>query len=172
MRRISEVTESEYNFAAFQYELGNTKLKDLAVALRVSYCALGRKFREDNIKKGGRLKKEKAGLDSADYQQVQLNYFQWLTWNSKLAMQLAMEVAKDDKSSISLYEGDLRSIKMMSEILSRNCNTTMKLIGHNAAADGELEEFVVSEMTAEDVQRVRDEQKQNFAEVVPHGELE
>ncbi len=162
----NKLTEEIVRLAAIQYELGGNSIKDLAEAFDVSYDALRKRFSSDGIKRGCRYKPEDFQTSDPVIQQIQRDYVRWLDAVSKTSIALIGK-ARNDNVSIAMFEDELRSLKLVSDLLGKNCTVLMKLFAQtgNSQSD-ELPTFTVTEMTADDVQELRDEQKELLAELV------
>lgn len=160
-----KLTEEIVRLAATQYELGGNSIKDLAEAFDVSYTALRKRLSEEGIKRGGRYKKEDFQTNDPVLLQLQRDYVRWLDAISKMSIAVVGK-ARDDNVPIACYEDDLRALKLVGELLGRNCTVLMKLFNvTNGSQPEELPTFTVTEMTAADVQELRDEQKEALAEM-------
>lgn len=162
----NKLTEEVVRLATIQYELGGNSIRDLAEAFDVSYDALRKRFSSDGIKRGCRYKPEDFQTSDPVIQQIQRDYVRWLDVVSKMSIAVIGR-ARNENASVAIFEDELRSLKLVSDLLGKNCTVLMKLFAQTGNNQNEeLPTFTVTEMTADDVQELRDEQKELLAELV------
>lgn len=168
----NKLTEEIVRLASIQYELGGNSIKGLAEAFDVNYDALRKRFSLDGVKRGCRYKREDFQTEDPVIQQIQSDYVRWIDAVSKMSIAV-LGRARNENVSIAYFEDELRSLKLMGELLGKNCTVLMKLFAQTAnGQSGELPTFTVTEMTADDVQELRDQQKALLSELVKNdGEL-
>ena len=161
------------------WESGEYTLSAIAEVYGVQANGLGRRFRKDGIVKGAQAERQdKAVAESIErdtvrsagetrklVSELQKNNLTWLDQITKRTLLIAAQAQKDNMP-LGMFKDDVKVLKDMSDIISKNYGTAAMIlrIDEIAEAQEDLPTFTVQEMTADDVEEIREAQRQQLAE--------
>ncbi|MEO9497596.1 MAG: hypothetical protein ABJG42_24195 [Vibrio splendidus] len=178
---VKRLTPREYSSACQMWASGDYRLKDIAEVYGVSVQALQKRFKKDQISKGQNANLHSAAVKEAlegesvrtaletrkVIQELQQNN---LTWLEQLTKRSLMIAAKSSKDNIPLgnFKDDVKVLKDISDIVTKNymASASILRIDEMTESEEELPTFRVEEMTADDVEEVREAQRRQLAELV------
>jgi AraC-like DNA-binding protein len=179
------LTPREYARAKTMWQSGDYSLKEISDAVGVSATALSRRFKRDSVSKGSDAKKVSAAVKRAIEKTSAAQAEELATAAHDIKM-LALksielfnkkgysDVAKciRDNRPLAEIQGDLKALKIASEIVSMNYGTGARILGldKDLNIDDTLPELQITLMTENDVADLREQQRREEAEA--NGEID
>lgn len=173
------LTPREYRTACQMWESGEYTLKNIAEHFGILPNGLSVRFRKDGIVKGAQAEKhDKAVAASIEkdtarsametrklVSELQKNNLTWLDQITKRTLLIAAQASKENMP-LGMFKDDVKVLKDMSDIISKNYGTAAQIlrIDEIAEAQEDLPTFSVHEMTAEDVEAIRQNQREQLEE--------
>lgn len=183
--KSKRLTPREYARAKTMWTSGDYSLKEISDAVGVSATALSRRFKRDSVSKGSDAKKVSAAVKRAiektsaaqaeelastahDIKMLSLKAIELYT---KKGYSDVVNCIKTGRS-VAEIQGDLKALKLASEIVSMNYGTGARILGldQDLNIDDTLPELQITLMTENDVAELREQQRREEAEA--NGEID
>ncbi|CDT52753.1 hypothetical protein VCR15J2_390018 [Vibrio coralliirubri] len=173
------ISAKDYRAICIMWRSGDYTVKELATQFDVNETSLRKRFARDGIKKG-----EDAELHNKAVAEViqkdtvkqaeetrelilttQKNHLAWLDGLSRRALLIAQQSAKDNVP-LGSFKDDVQTLKGIADIVRGNYQTASQILRIDDISDLEedLPTFTVNEMTADDVEEIRESQRQQLEE--------
>ncbi|CAH6870671.1 hypothetical protein VCHA34P112_270044 [Vibrio chagasii] len=171
--RPNNIDQKAYEYACYLYQSGEcSTVQEVSEVVSISDGTLRRKFSEDGIKKPTSLKASDLDDSSEKGKRLKADYLNWLNAITRRALMFAQRSAAENLP-LGNFKDDLRSLKYITDIANKNYATCAKILNADETVDAEeLPEFKVVEMTASDVEDVRQAQREQFKELSTTDEIE
>lgn len=167
-----KIDPKQYNYACYLLQSGEcSTAKEVAEIVGVPVATLRARFRKDGITKPVTIQTEDLN-DSDSSKKLKAEYLNWLNALTKRGLMFAQKSATEN-IPLGNFKDDLRSLKYITDIANKNYATCAKILNAGETVDAEeLPEFKVVEMTASDVEGVRQAQREQFRELSTIDEIE
>lgn len=178
------LTPREYRTACQMWESGEYTLKKIAEHFGILPNGLSVRFRKDGIVKGAQAEKHDKAVAASIQKdtaksametrkvvaELQQNNLTWLDQITKRTLLIAAQASKDNVP-LGMFKDDVKVLKDMSDIISKNYGTAAQIlrIDEIAEAQEDLPTFKVHEMTADDVEEIRQSQREQLNEFTVGG---
>ncbi|MFZ3466409.1 hypothetical protein [Vibrio harveyi] len=171
--RPNNIDQKKYEEACHLYQSGEcSTIQEVSEIVSISSSTLRRKFSEDGIKKPTSLKASDLDDSSDQGKKLKAGYLNSLNAITRRALTLAQR-STAEKIPLGNFNDDLRALKLITDIINKNYATCAKILNVDEIVDAEeLPEFTVVEMTASDVEEVRQSQREQFRELSTNEEAE
>lgn len=171
--KTSSIDQKKYEYACYLYQSGEcSTVQEVSEIVSISDGTLRRRFSEDGIKKPISLKASDLDDSSEKGKRLKADYLNWLNAITRRALMFAQRSATDN-IPLGNFNDDLRALKHITDIANKNYATCAKILNVYETVDTEeLPEFQVVEMTASDVEKIRQTQREQFRELSTSEEIE
>ncbi|HAS6026171.1 TPA: hypothetical protein I7142_19560 [Vibrio vulnificus] len=168
-----KIDPKQYNYACYLLQSGEcSTAKEVAEIVDIPVATLRARFRKDGIKKPTSLKASDLDDSSDQGKKLKAVYLNSLNNITRRALTFAQRSVTDN-IPLGNFNDDLRALKLITDIANKNYATCAKILNVDEIVDAEeLPEFTVVEMTASDVEEVRQVQRAQFRELSTTEETE
>ncbi|EKA7384572.1 hypothetical protein OL309_004402 [Vibrio parahaemolyticus] len=167
-----KIDPKQYNYACYLLQSGEcSTAKEVAEIVDIPVATLRARFRKDGITKPITLRARDLD-DTESAKKLKTEYLNWFSALTKRALMFASE-STTQKIPLGHFKDDLRALKDITDIANKNYATCSKILKvDDVVENNELPEFRVVEMTASDVEEVRQVQRAQFRELSTTEETE
>lgn len=160
-----KIDPKQYNYACYLLQSGEcSTAKEVAEIVDIPVATLRARFRKDGITKPVTLQTEDLN-DSNSAKKLKAEYLNWLNALTKRGLMFAQRSVTEN-IPLGNFNDDLRALKHITDIANKNYATCAKILNVYETVDTEeLPEFKVVEMTASDVEEIRQNQREQFREL-------
>lgn len=171
--RPNNIDQKKYEHACYLYQSGEcSTIKEVSEIVSISDGTLRRRFSEDGIKKPTSLKASDLDDSSEQGKKLKADHLNWLNLITRRALMFAQRSVTDN-IPLGNFNDDLKALKHITDIANKNYATCAKILNVYETVDAEeLPEFQVVEMTASDVEEIRQAQREQFRELSTTEEIE
>ncbi|CDT98120.1 hypothetical protein AB4517_04115 [Vibrio sp. 10N.222.52.C3] len=171
--KAKNIDQQKYEYACHLYQSGEcSTIKEVSEIVSINASTLRSRFNEDEIKKPTSLKASDLDDSSDQGKKLKADHLNWLNTITRRALMFAQRSVTDN-IPLGNFNDDLRALKLITDIANKNYATCAKILNVDEIVDAEeLPEFTVVEMTASDVEEVRQSQREQFRELSTNEEAE
>lgn len=183
--KSKRLTPREYARAKQMWQSGDYSLKEISDTVGVSATALSRRFKRDSVSKGSDAKKVSAAVKRAIEKTSAAQAEELASTAHDIKMLALKSIELFNKKNyadivaciktnrpLAEIQGDLKALKIASEIVSMNYGTGARILGldQDLNLDDALPELQIHLMTENDVAELREQQRREEAEA--NGEID